>query len=175
KTVLKLNDYNLKRYQYAALPTLVAFGALGSNLGSNKFSTLSKFKNYESNSLVGLTLSVPVFSGFQRMYQVKEAKLNIEKTKNNIANLQQGLDFQAVQARTSLKNAFLLLQSLKKNTDLANDIYDLARKKYKEGVGSNLEVTQAQTEQLKNQNSYFATLLDIINAEADLKKALGQF
>ena len=57
--------------------------------------------------------------------------------------------------------------------DLANDVLDLAQKKYKAGVGSNLEVTQAQTDLLRSQNNYFSALLDIINAEADLKKALG--
>ena len=53
------------------------------------------------------------------------------------------------------------------------DVLDLAQKKYKAGVGSNLEVTQAQTDQLTAQNNYFNALLDVINAEADLKKALG--
>jgi outer membrane protein TolC len=36
-----------------------------------------------------------------------------------------------------------------------------------------MEVTQAQTDLLRSQNNYFSALLDIINAESDLKKALG--
>ena len=87
--------------------------------------------------------------------------------------MKQSIDFQAAQARTSLKNAILETQSQHRNLDLAVDVLDLARKKYKAGVGSNLEVTQAQTDQLNAQTNYFNALLDIINAEADLKKALG--
>jgi outer membrane protein TolC len=79
----------------------------------------------------------------------------------------------ASQARGSLKNSLLQLQSQKRNLELADDVVDLAQKKYKAGVGSNLEVTSAQSEQLKALNSYISTLLNIINAEVDLKKALG--
>ena len=57
--------------------------------------------------------------------------------------------------------------------DLAQDVLDLAQKKYKAGVGSNVEVNQAQNDLLQAQNNYFSSLLDLINAEADLKKALG--
>jgi outer membrane protein TolC len=172
-TALNLNMYNLKRYQLSVLPTLAAYGALGTNLGSDKFSNLSKFRRYESNSLVGVSLSMPIFGGFQRVHQLRESRLNIEKSKNNIESLKQGLDFQAEQAKTSLRNALLQLQTQKKNTELATSVYDLSIRKYKEGVGNNSEITQAQSEQLKVQSSYFSTLVELINAEADLKKALG--
>ena len=118
-------------------------------------------------------MSVPIFNGFMRKNQVTEAKLNIEKTKNNIEAVKQGIDFQVSTSRTNLKNAILQTQSQHRNLDLSNDVLELAQKKYKAGVGSSMEVTQAQTEMLRAQNNYFSALLDIINAEADLKKALG--
>ncbi len=172
-TVKTLNEYNVRRYKLAALPSLVAFGAYGTNYGSDKFNDMFKFKKYESNSTAGLQLNIPIFSGFQRVNQVREAKLNVEKTNNNIENLKLNIDFMASQARGSLKNSLLQLQSQKRNLELADDVVDLAQKKYKAGVGSNLEVTSAQSEQLKALNSYISTLLNIINAEVDLKKALG--
>jgi hypothetical protein len=100
-------------------------------------------------------------------------KLKIEKTRNNIEYTKQSIDFQAATARTTLKNALLQIQSQKRNLDLSNSVLDLAQRKYKAGVGSNLEVTTAQTDLLRSQNNYFAALLEAINAEADLKKALG--
>ena len=173
-TAIKLNEYNLKRYRMAALPTVAAFGAYGLNYGENKFSKLyANFKPYESYSLVGLQINMTLFGGMKRMSQVKETQFNIEKAKNNLENLKQSLDFMSTQAKTSLRNALLQVQSQKRNVSLAEDVLELARKKYKAGVGSNSEVTQAQTEQLRAQTNYFSTMLDIINAEADLKKALG--
>ena len=172
-SALTLNQYNLKRYRSAGLPSLIAIGSYGTNYGENDFGKVFGFRHYESYSLVGLQLNVPIFGGFKRTNQVKETQFNVEKAKNNIENLKLVLDFQTTQSKTSLKNALLQLQSQKRNVALAEDVLDLSQKKYKAGVGSNQEVTQAQTEQLKAQNNYFSTLLDIINAEADLKKALG--
>ena len=133
-----------------------------------------QFNKYWSSSTIGLQLNVPIFNGFMRANQVTEAKLNVEKSRNNIENIKQTIDFQAATSRTTLKNAILQVQSQRRNLELANDVLDLARRKYKAGVGSNLEVTTAQTDQLRAQTNYFSALLDIINAEADLKKALGQ-
>ncbi len=172
-TAIKLNEFNLRRYKLAALPTIAGFWAYGTNYGSNKFNDMTMFNRYWGNSTLGLQLNVPIFNGFLRENQVTEAKLNIEKARNNMENIKQTLDFQASVSRTTLKNAILQVQNQRRNLEVANDVLELARKKYKAGVGSNLEVTTAQTDQLRAQTNYFSSLLDIINAEADLKKALG--
>ncbi len=173
KTSLKLNEYNLMRYHYAGLPALNIFGAMGYNYAADKFSQIMNPTNYAFNSMVGLQLNVAIFNGFLRQNQVTEAKLNIEKSKNSIEYLKQSLDFQAATSRTTVKNNLLQVQSQKRNMELATDVLELAQKKYKAGVGSNLEVTQAQTDLLRAQTNYFSALLDLINAQADLKKALG--
>lgn len=174
QTAMKLNEYNLRRYRLAALPSLSGFWSYGSNYGSSKFSDMVKFEKYWSSSILGLSLNMPIFNGMVRQKQIKETRLNIEKTQNNIDNVKNAIEFQASVARNTLKNAMLQAQSQKRNMDVANDVLELARKKYKAGVGSNLEVTTAQTELLRAQSSYFSSLLEITNAEADLKKALGE-
>jgi outer membrane protein TolC len=172
-TGLKLNEFNLKRYQLAAYPSLNVFFSQGENYGSNKFSDLLVFNRYYAFSTFGATLNMPIFNGFMRKNQVDEARLNVEKSKNNIIYEKQTIDYQAASSRTSLRNAVLQVKSQHRNLDLAMDVLDLAQRKYKAGVGSNLEVNQAQTDQLTAQTNYFSALLDLINAEADLKKALG--
>jgi outer membrane protein len=172
-TVLRLNEYNLKRFQLAAIPTLSAFGSVGYNYGTDKFNDIFRLKDYLFNSMAGLQLNIPIYNGSLRANQEHEAKLNIEKSKNNIEFMKQTIDFQEAQSRTTLKNTILQVQSQRRNMNLAADVLDLAQRKYKAGVGSNLEVTQAQTDQLRAQTGYFSALLDLINAEADLKKALG--
>jgi len=172
-TQLKLNSYNVKRYQYAALPSLNVFSAAGVNYAAYRFQDMFTPNSYLFNSVVGFQLNLPLFNGFLRVNQVREAKLNVEKSQNNIDNIKLTIDFQVAQYRTALSNAVLTTASQHRNLNLANDVLDLAQKKYKAGVGSNVEVTQAQTDQLTAQNNYFSALLDLINAEADLKKALG--
>ena len=174
-TGLKLNEYNLKRYKLSALPSVVGIGSFGYNYGAEYFKDIFKIKSYESYSLVGLQVNLPIFNGFKRTYQIKESQLNIEKSRNEIENTKLAIDFQTTQARTNLRNALVQLKSQEKNIALAADVLDLAQKKYKAGVGDNVEVNLAQTSQLQTQNAYFMTLINIINAEADLKKALGMF
>ena len=174
RSAVTMQEYNVERYKKAAIPTLNAFGSTGYNYASNHFEKMFFFDKYLFSSAFGLQLNVPVFNGFMRTAQLAEARLNVEKAQNNVDNMKLTIDFQVQQARTSLRNAVLQVQSQRKNMDLSEDVLNLAQKKYKEGVGSNLEVTQAQTDLLRAENNYFSSLLDLVNAEADLKKALGQ-
>ena len=173
QTGLTLNEYNVTRYKMAVLPSLIAFGNMGYAFSSNDFSAMTIGPNYLFNSIVGLQLNIPIFNGLMRQKQLQEAKLNVEKMKNNLENVKLGIDFQTAQSRANLRNAVLQVQSQHRNLDLSNDVLDLAQKKFKAGVGSSQEITLAQTDQLKAQTNYFNALMDMINAEADLKKALG--
>lgn len=172
-TQLTLNEYNEKRYKMAALPTVSLSATGGYNYAAPYFKNMFPFDEYFPYASVGLQVNVPIFNGFMRTNQLREAKLDVEKSKNSIERIKQTIDFQAAQGHTTLSNAILQAESQHRNLDLAEDVLDLAQRKYKAGVGSNLEVTQAQTDQLNAQNNYFNSLLDVINAEADLKKALG--
>lgn len=118
---------------------------------------------------------MPIFNGFLRRNQVAEARIDIEKGENNIHALKQALEFQTTQSQTTLQNALLAANSQKRNMELAESVLTLARKKYKAGVGSNLEVNQAQGDLLQSQNNYYSALLDVVNAQADVQKALGDF
>lgn len=171
---LKLNEYDLKRHKLSAVPSLAAFGTAAYNYATNDFNDLFG-EQYIFYSLVGLRLNVPIFDGLQRRNRVKQAKFAVEKTMNNIELAQLSFDFEEKTAKTTLRNNLLMLQSQDRNLELARSVVDLAQRKYKEGVGSNMEVTQAQTELLNAQNNYFQAMLDVITAKSDLQKALGQF
>ena len=56
---------------------------------------------------------------------------------------------------------------------LAEEVYNTTRIKYKEGVGSNLEVMNAEASLKEAQTNYFSALYDAITSKVDLEKALG--
>jgi len=171
---LKLNQYDLKRHRLSGLPSLSAFGTAAYNYSSSSFEDLFH-KQYIFYSMVGVQLNVPIFDGLQRRNRVKQARLAVEKTENDIDNLKLGIDFQVAQSRSTLRNSLLALQSQERNLELARSVLDLSHKKYQAGVGSNLELTQAQNDLLSAQNNYFQALLDVVNAQSDLQKATGAF
>ncbi|XZF13390.1 TolC family protein [Chitinophagaceae bacterium MMS25-I14] len=174
ETQLKLNEYDLKRYKYQGLPRLSAFANAGYTYSSNRFSDIFK-EQYIWSSLAGLQLDIPIFDGMQRHKRVTQAKLTVEKTKNNLENLKLGINFLTATARTNLRDAILNLQITERTMNLAASVLDLARKKYKAGVGSNQEVNLAQSDFLQAQNNYFNAMQNVVNTHAELKKALGLF
>lgn len=174
QTQLKLNEYDLKRHRLSGLPSLAVFGSAAYTYASNTFADVFD-KQYIFYSLVGVQLNIPIFDGLQRHNRVKQAKISVMQTRNNIENLELGIAFQKNQSTTQLNNALLTMRNEQRNLDLAKNVLQLAREKYKAGVGSNMEVSQAQTEMLRAQNNYFQALLDAANAKADLKKALGEY
>jgi Outer membrane protein len=171
---LRLNQYDLKRHKLSAVPSLAAFGSASYMYASNNFKDLFK-EQYVFFSLIGLQLKVPIFDGLQRHNRVKQARIEVDKTLNNIEYMKLGMDYQESSSKTTLKNALLALETQKRNVELAMEVLEMARKKYNAGVGSNLEVSQAQTEMIAAQANMFGATLDVVNASADLKKALGDF
>lgn len=172
ETQLQLNLLDLKRYKWQNLPSLHANGSYGYNYANDQFNEI--FNNpYLHFSYVGLSLNVPIFDGNQRRNRVTQAKLTADKTKNSIVDTKNGIDFQQKQSRTTLKNSLLALENQRTNLDLAKNVYSLSQKKYREGVGSNLEVIQAETSYLTAQSNFFLSLNAAINAKIELQKALG--
>ena len=56
---------------------------------------------------------------------------------------------------------------------LAEDIYRVTQIKFKEGVGSSVEVSQAESELYSSQTNYTSAVYDLIVAKTELNSALG--
>ncbi len=170
----KLYGYDLKRYKLGGLPTLVAFGNYGYTLynSSKLFDPVDK---WQQSALVGVKLTVPVFDGLQRRNKMLQAKYTYQKSQNDIENLKYALELEKESARITLESNISSLENQQKNMKLAEEVYNTTKVKYKEGVGSNLEVMNAESALKEAQTNYFGALYDAINARIDLQKALGEF
>jgi outer membrane protein len=174
KVQQRLNEIDLRRYRFNAYPTLRASYSLGSATLNDNFSRMFQSNAFWfAQSQVSFTLSVPIFSSFQRKSQVEQARYRLLKSKNDEDALLNSFNLELANARTSFANALRTLESQKRNTDLANEVYRVAQVKYQQGVGSSLEVVQAESEYKAAQNNYINSLLDVLTARVDLKKALG--
>lgn len=174
QTQVDLNKYDVKRHQYSGLPQLAVFGSAAYTYSTNDFKDVFN-KPYIFYSLVGVQLKVPIFDGLQRRNRVKQAQITLLQTQNQLDNLKLGIDFEENRAKTMLKNALISMNNQQRNLELAKNVLRLAKTKYDAGVGSNTEVALAQTDMLTAQNNYFQSLLNVVNAQADLKKALGEY
>lgn len=172
ETQARLNALDLQRIKSQYLPSLSAFGSTGNAYQSETFSNL--FDMNLPSVYIGLQLNVPIFSGFQRLNQVKQAKITLQKTNNILNNAKNGFLLQQEQARITYHNSIKSLNNQKANMDLANEVLRVSKIKYQEGVGSSIEVTQAQTELETAENNYIQALYDALVSKVDLDNAYGR-
>jgi outer membrane protein len=172
KTQLKLSELDLKRYKSDYLPTLIANGSGAYQYQNNSFSDLYTTK-YPTAS-VGLRLSIPIFSSGQRYYKVKQAKYSVQKSINDLSNTKNAIQLDIKRCISNYTNSLNSLQNQKRNLDLANEVLKVSKIKYEQGVGSSLEVTQAQTLLKEAENNYINALYEALSYKVDTEKATGK-
>ncbi len=123
---------------------------------------------------VGASLSIPIFDGLYKQATIQRAKLDVEQARLQKDNLQRGINLELTNARTSYQNASELLASQERNMELAQRIYETTQIKYREGVGSSLEVSQAEQSLYNTQSNYIQAQYDLVQAIMNVKKALGK-
>ncbi len=168
----KLENYNLKNIRAGYLPTLSAFGKLGTVRMDQNIGEVFSNKWYAYN-MWGFTLNVPIFDSFGKHYKAQQSKMSLQKIDNNIANLENAVDFQVQQAELNLKNSIKSMEIQKKNVELAQEVSRVSKIKYQQGVGSNLEVVTAESAYKEAQTNYYNALYDLMVAQIDYQKALG--
>lgn len=171
ETQKNLNELDVKRYKSAFLPSLSAFGSTSNNFQSNSFGAL--YDQRFPTTVIGLRLSVPIISGGQKTYQLRNAKLAVLKSDNDLFNLQNTINLDIKQAQTTYKNGQQSLENQQRNMDLAKEVLRVTKIKYEQGVGSSLEVTTAETSLKEAQNNYISALYDMLINKVNLDKALG--
>jgi outer membrane protein TolC len=128
---------------------------------------------YYQTRLIGATLSLNVFDGLQRHYKIQQAKLDLKKGENSLKNLQLAIELEGASAVVNYNNAVSSLQVQKRNLELAQNVYNVSQKKYEQGVGSNLEVVNAQASLKESQTNYFNAVYDMLVYKIDYLKATG--
>lgn len=173
EVVKQLGQYNVKRYQLSYLPTVALYGNYAKNAQRNQFDFFGKGPWFTS-SLIGLKISVPIFDGFAKAARVSKAKLELQKTNNQVQNLKANIDYDVRQANLLMSSSIITMDAQKKNMELAEKVYNTTKLKYQQGLGSNQEIYTAQTELKVAQNNYYGALYDAIIAKIDFLKATGK-
>ena len=170
----RLYELNIKKERVGYLPSLVGIGVLGTQAYRTEFDIFDTNKRWFAFGFVGLRLQMPVFDGFQRHYRIQEAKLQLMKAQNELENTQSAIQLQVQQTKTALLNQLNKLKTQKKNMELALKVLEQARKKYYTGVGSNIEVIQAESDYKTARINYYNALLEAYNLFIDYKYSIGK-
>ncbi len=169
----ELVKLDMKNYQMQYVPKITLNANYGFNTGTDQFSQITNFDRWFQLGSAGINLSLPIFDGLRKHHQIQKSRLQIQQIENASQLLRNTIDLEVVQARVQLENSVDNLNIQEENLALAREVYDVTRIKYQEGVGSNLEVVDAETSLKQSETNYYNALYNALIARVDLKKAMG--
>jgi len=172
QTQENLAELDLKSIKAGYLPRLLLNANYGYNAGANAFGDLMT-KQWFDNSAITVSLQIPIFDGYAKKYKAVQSENNLQKVRQSYNLLKSSIDMQRSQASITLKNALESMKEQKSNLDLANEISRVTRVKYQNGVGSNLEVLNAESSIKESQANYFTALYNALIAKVEVEKANG--
>ncbi len=163
----ELAGKNVLMRKVSFLPSLVGFYSYTNKLKSSKF-------DLTPDNVVGLSLSLPIFSGGQRHFLLKQAETDYQISQKRKEILAQQLELQEKQLRYNFNNLLDQYLTQKNNLEIAREVLDKMELKYQQGLISSLELNSANNDYLSAESNYTALMLQLLNAELELRKINGR-
>ncbi|MHB8578749.1 MAG: TolC family protein [Ignavibacteriaceae bacterium] len=171
RTQYRLDEANLKYNEWSFLPSLSAFAEYNFNYQNNNLPNLYN-QNYP-NSYVGLQLSFPILQGGKRIQEIGQAKLELERSGLDIVSLKNSINSEYVQAMTNYKSNLNNYNVMKKNLELAQDVYNTIELQYKSGIKTYLDVITSESNLRTTEVNLINALYQTLSSKLDVQKALG--
>ncbi|MFN8310397.1 MAG: TolC family protein [Chitinophagales bacterium] len=181
ETAVRLKTYDVKQRRAGYYPSLVGFVNFGYNaqLSDPKYFFKNEqfqgqtLKSWNPQGLVGLKLAIPIFDSGQKWASIRQAKMELEKSKNDVENFKQAAELQVRLAQTNFNSAVQDENATSRSVALSQKIFDKTNIKYKEGVGSSFELSQAQQDLVTNRLKYVQSVMNLLINRSELDKAMG--
>jgi len=172
-TGIVLKGYDVAQRRSGYYPSLAGFLNYSGNVQTQEFGDMFKGSNWYPQGIVGIKLNVPIFDSGLKMAQVKQAKLEQVKLKNDLENFKNAAKLQYESAQSSYNAALEDEVNSQKALDFSKKIYDRNQIKFKQGAGSSFELEQSEQEYTTNVLKHIQSIMNLLNAKADLDKAMG--
>lgn len=172
-TQIELQQYDLKYNTSQYMPTIDLNGYMRRSGAGNELNTVFSSENWFGSSLLGVSMNIPIFDGLSKSARIQKNRYTISQLENQRFYLNDSFKNEIFTAKTSLKNDLNILDVQRENLALAQEVFEIARIKYQEGVGSNLEVVDADGALIEAEINYLAALYDGLISKVNLEKALG--
>jgi outer membrane protein len=168
ETQEKLGELDVKLSKSEFLPTIAGYYNHNENFNDNSF-------NLTPPDIVGVNVSIPIFTSWSRMAVKQQKEISLEQTRLDKAKATNGLNIQYRNNLNGYYTARNTYENNKSNMELAKKIYEKTEMKYKEGVSTSFDLSQAQGQYLQAQSAYFQSTMALISAKSALDKLLHQY
>jgi len=164
-------DRNISIEKAGNFPTLYAVGSYIWQSQDNTF----KFGNYNWANTVnaGVSLSYPLFDGFRTRNRVQQAKVERNKVRYNRLKMEEGLRVQIQAGALRMAEARQRMSGQEKTIEQAQKAVRIAQTRFKSGVGTQLELLDAQVAMTRSQTNYAQALYDYLVSKTEWEFATG--
>lgn len=169
---IELNELNIQRLRRGYLPNLKA--------KANYNQLLQRDDLFDSNELgfipqssVSLGINIPIYDGARKKGQIQQAQVDLERVELQKSEFERAMNMQVQNARLQYMNASKTLENREKSLEIVEDIYNKTSIKFSEGIGSSIELIQAEQLLFEAQGNYINALYDLLISKTDLDIALG--
>ena len=165
-------EYKLEKSK--ALPSLAANLNFGYNAFNDGFGFFEANQNWFNYSNLGVSLNVPIFSSLARSSRTQQAKIAFDQAKTQLTETEQKLKLQFEKAKSEYEYSIEQYTTSKNSLSLAERIENKQQIKFKEGLSSSFDFTEAQQQLYSKQQDYLQSMVDIINKKASLEKIVNK-
>jgi outer membrane protein len=165
----QLSALNLKSQKALVLPSLAGVYSSSLTGQGDRFSP----QGWTTSSLFGFQLTIPIIGSGQRYSKIRKAQIELDKAGNTKEMVAEQLLIQEKQLRYNLVNANLNYKSQKDNVEVSKRVYTSMENKFKQGMASSLDMTQANSLYLQSENNYISALMSLLQTKLALDKLLN--
>jgi outer membrane protein TolC len=158
-------------YHNAWLPTLGAFFDYNYEFENNSASQL--FSTGYPYSYLGLSLSMPIFTGFARVQNERRSRLQEQQLDWGQTGLRSEIYTEYSTALANYKSNLYNYKIMQDNESLARKVYFIVELQYKQGVVAYLNVITAESNLITAEIGYTNALFQLLSSKIDLEKAMG--
>lgn len=171
QTQQQLLGLNTSYYRWGFLPTVSAFYNYNFLFLHDDFSEL--YQRAYPTSAIGLSVALPIFQGTRRIQNLRRAQLQEKRLNLEVQNLRAAINTEYQSALARYKSDYTEWQTLGNNMEVAQEVYDIIKLQYDEGIKTYLELIVAETDLRSAQLNYYNALYQLLASKLDLEKALG--
>lgn len=158
-------------YKFAFLPTASAFYNYNLGFQSNQFADL--FDSHTPSSYVGLSLNIPIFTGFARTQNLKKSRLQEKVLGWTEVNLKSQISKEYDTALANYKSNRYNYELTEKNVTMARRVYFIVDLQYKQGIVPYLNMINAEANLITSEINHLNALFQVLSSKIDLQKAMG--
>jgi outer membrane protein len=154
------------------LPSLFLTGNLQYQAQANDFN----FNQYRwvRTTFIGLQIQIPIFNGFGTQARVDQAQASFQQALERLNFTKQALENELKNTIYRIEQSGRRIESQKRAVELAELGYKIARKRFESGVGTQLEVSNAEVNLAQARLNYLQAIYDYLIAMSDLEKLTGK-